>query len=768
MGKTEEIARPDKPDSPPPEYRVDQLPEEDLLASVRSLNLTKTATASKSNVLPTNDECIAHLKLLAALANLRDETAETDGLFGINDSLAAGFSGQSRDELLVKIREKRWAVYVTRAVDRFQKWWQTCLPEAHLGSGDGGRFRMEDILQSGILQAGHFEKTVLQAQPLSWKTSMLPPLDVLMILHSFMLNPRVFLEDCIRHGKLSLWHAGFPWALVNESIDNKTFDYRTSPEAVEAFTGRSSLHWDNLQGPTEKTISCANCAKPVQCLYTNSTSFDPFQPFETSTGFADKSFEAICQSCSTKIVPESLRIRKFRSDMQDLLKYNIPMPGTLLSLNGNPESVKSSVDPTKHEVFFPNRLILAGLHTDLMEQTNPEFAYDFDRVRRSIERGLRDRSLVTKANRTTLLKTLKRGEKIAIRRMMSRYWENSSPFALDLVGAVLRQGVFVEKMKVIDWIHSPALESTITRLIAKYTVFFKIMAQNPGHIAVPTLDVDLAWHTHQLSPAYYYAYAASQPTGEFIDHDDKIEENKLSTAFEWTSKRYQKLTGGEVYSECTCWYCEAIRESHNHQSLISSSETSNAKSKALGLHDRKDIASNPEKNPHISAHNAVKTASSAGARIAARQQYKLERDYEKAVQRATRSGKTPPTRNAYAYNYVWGYPMYMPIYYPYFADPCMTGGMYACNPVGINTSFGTAGNCAAGSCGGGVAAGACASASGGCGSAAAGACGGAGGGGGGGCGGGGGGFGGGGGGGGGGGVGGGGGGGRGGGGAGGG
>jgi hypothetical protein len=32
------------------------------------------------------------------------------------------------------------------------------------------------------------------------------------------------------------------------------------------------------------------------------------------------------------------------------------------------------------------------------------------------------------------------------RRMMSRYWANSSPFALDLIGAALRQGLFNEKM----------------------------------------------------------------------------------------------------------------------------------------------------------------------------------------------------------------------------------------------------------------------------------------------------------------------------------
>src|SRR5947207_3448649 len=103
------------------------------------------------------------------LANLREEVAETDGLFGINDSLASRFSGKSREELIVKIREKRWAVYVTRAVDRFQQWWETYLPESQLGSGEGGRFRMDDLLKPNDL-----EKTVLNAPPLEWRLPMLP------------------------------------------------------------------------------------------------------------------------------------------------------------------------------------------------------------------------------------------------------------------------------------------------------------------------------------------------------------------------------------------------------------------------------------------------------------------------------------------------------------------------------------------------------------------------------------------------------------------
>jgi hypothetical protein len=98
------------------------------------------------------------------------------------------------------------------------------------------------------------------------------------------------------------------------------------------------------------------------------------------------------------------------------------------------------------------------------------------------------------------------------------------------------------------------------RLIVKYQRFVQIMASDKDKVVVPTLDVDLAWHTHQLSPRAYLAFTFAK-TQKFIDHDDKINEDKLAASFEWTSKTYQEYFG-EVYSECTCWYCESVRASH--------------------------------------------------------------------------------------------------------------------------------------------------------------------------------------------------------------
>ena len=101
---------------PPPSYSANP---SDLTAAFSNL------TIDPGSPTPTADQCIAHLKLLEAFHQLREDVATTDGLFGINDSLvSANEPEKNQSEILRRIREKRWAVYVARAASRFEKWWQ--------------------------------------------------------------------------------------------------------------------------------------------------------------------------------------------------------------------------------------------------------------------------------------------------------------------------------------------------------------------------------------------------------------------------------------------------------------------------------------------------------------------------------------------------------------------------------------------------------------------------------------------------------------------
>lgn len=127
----------------------------DITANFVKLNLESKSTK------PTVDQCIAHLKLLEAFHQLREDIATTDGLFGIQDELATKVIRQ--DEALAKVREKRWAVYVARAADRFERWWATCVPSTQ-----------QALRQSDVASKGNFDRIASVGRPM--KIIDLPPL----------------------------------------------------------------------------------------------------------------------------------------------------------------------------------------------------------------------------------------------------------------------------------------------------------------------------------------------------------------------------------------------------------------------------------------------------------------------------------------------------------------------------------------------------------------------------------------------------------------
>jgi hypothetical protein len=127
--------------------------------------------------------------------------------------------------------------------------------------------------------------------------------------------------------------------------------------------------------------------------------------------------------------------------------------------------------------------------------------------------------------------------------------------AVDLVNAVQRQVSFVEKMEKHLWIRSPALEGTLERAVDRYSKFLKLFKLYPQTLLVPTLDIDLVWHTHQCSPWHYRA-ATQLRTGRFIDHDDKLGTAALDEGMKKTKGLF-RIRFGQEYLVCHCWDCEA-------------------------------------------------------------------------------------------------------------------------------------------------------------------------------------------------------------------
>jgi len=161
-------------------------------------NLVADHTAAFANLRPSNlpmgpdiDTCLAHLKLLASFHAMKEEVGYTDGLWGIWNTRAdvsdfvpdisapgpseAGFQEVALDnlatrtpdqkiEVLSKLREKRWAVFIARAAKRYEAWWMSMstqpLTEANMGVSRDPSYQGFTCMVDGLV----------------WTPTMLPPL----------------------------------------------------------------------------------------------------------------------------------------------------------------------------------------------------------------------------------------------------------------------------------------------------------------------------------------------------------------------------------------------------------------------------------------------------------------------------------------------------------------------------------------------------------------------------------------------------------------
>ncbi|KAI8167599.1 chloroperoxidase [Colletotrichum sp. SAR 10_70] len=130
-------------------------------------------------------------------------------------------------------------------------------------------------------------------------------------------------------------------------------------------------------------------------------------------------------------------------------------------------------------------------------------------------------------------------------------------FSYDLSAAINRQFDFSTKMSRYAWLRSPTAEATLTQSVERYRNFFHLIGAHPGTVMVPTLDIDLVWHTHQLAPLRYRAYSKKM-AGRLIDHDDEISADRLQELSTDMQSLWREEFGTE-YHACLCWTCEAGR-----------------------------------------------------------------------------------------------------------------------------------------------------------------------------------------------------------------
>jgi hypothetical protein len=119
-------------------------------------------------------------------------------------------------------------------------------------------------------------------------------------------------------------------------------------------------------------------------------------------------------------------------------------------------------------------------------------------------------------------------------------------FSLDLGEAVKRQMVFARKITSI-YPFDPVPEALFLDSQQRYAKFMNLIRINATQAPVPALDIDLFWHTHQLSASNYMPWCKHH-IGRYINHDDTVGTGDLASGLDQTKEVWQQTYNEDYLS----------------------------------------------------------------------------------------------------------------------------------------------------------------------------------------------------------------------------
>jgi hypothetical protein len=172
-------------------------------SSVYSIgSLSAAGTISDREETPSVAQAAVHLALLEVFWSYKQRflqpTGETKSFFGAALGWLDTRKWDDADG------EMLWKIVIEVAVGRFEAWWKVVGREVEAAKWDE-REREADRWEPKNGPGRNL--TELPAE-------MLPPIDVLMVWHSFMLNPRCYYDDCFALGLPGMLAVAFPWKAI--------------------------------------------------------------------------------------------------------------------------------------------------------------------------------------------------------------------------------------------------------------------------------------------------------------------------------------------------------------------------------------------------------------------------------------------------------------------------------------------------------------------------------------------------------------------------
>ncbi|KAG8817991.1 hypothetical protein FRC19_010963 [Serendipita sp. 401] len=454
----------------------------------------------------------AHLHLLAAFDKLKKD------VYSAHSSLSDEETSEIPSD-----PHRAWVVFVNRAVHRFDQFmsgkWTSDFP--------------------------------------NWSEASIPPLDVIMVWHTYLLNPRTYYEDSIRRTtpfarRLAAMES-MPLTLIASLVDPTTLEVALPSAHREAFfesiSGLPFMY--SLKTTYSDVVSlqcpCCNTINPTVRWITHEGDEEG-----KGTGFAEPDFVHQCDWCSHKFNRSMMGVKKFCEELtRRRARRKVFFAETLLDpMTGKADEMLAEMLTLRLvrriNAVFKLEKKSCGQDEIIQEAINLAKGLDWSsqELYVLIHQGLRPRE-----KHHVYDEQLPRVKRIVAAYSLPGY------ASIDLVAAILRQGSFIEKMKELGWLESYCFQSstgqaTLLRAIARYHAFLDLMSAKPGSFLVPTIDIDLIWHTHQLSSAAYRVDTV-RLLGRTPNHDDAVQPVTLQSAYDNTAAAW-KARFGVAYSVCGC------------------------------------------------------------------------------------------------------------------------------------------------------------------------------------------------------------------------
>ncbi|KAG8743104.1 hypothetical protein FRC10_000404 [Ceratobasidium sp. 414] len=474
----------------PPAFGADIVPGYDTATPSKLYNIGKLSTLP----LVTIAEVKAHLLLLGAFEQLKRKCEEED-LVDVQKKLPPLH------------KEAKWPLFLERARERFDLW------VAKVVNGRSGRISL-------------------------WHEEI-PPLDVVFMWHAYLLNPIIYLEDVSRLHPALGKIPEFPLYKIASQIDLDTLEMLPTEEQYH--------HWQRTTGdcfglPLNTTpdadtvnIECPSCAHVNEVTWVST-------PDVTGAlrGYAQRQFMAVCggTGCGFSITWDALCTKRFAEDVILCLQNTeATLGGTLMkTTSGDSDAIRGRQLTEDILTAFPS----AGSAVQLAES----LGWSMEEVSRRLDKEF---------GMPTPSTALPRFGKARIPFVLAAY---STPHAesFPAVAASHRLSIFISALHHIGYLTPGIFDQDAEPLLLaldRFHGFLDIATRGSSQRPmVPTLDIDLVWHTMMLRP-HAYREATMKFVGRVLPHDDMVEEGTMGLAFDETVETWKERQK-TPYSTCGC------------------------------------------------------------------------------------------------------------------------------------------------------------------------------------------------------------------------